>query len=402
VLLQAAHYRKRYTLGMKRIRKNSLPRLSRDAQRLIHLAQGLANSGSMLEERYWETRLSSELVRLFDAGADGSVEGALDHLYTTLPLAYDALIESAEGHAESMEIGEHDALLVAAPILAWSKYSIYSGALRSDAVDTLTAHFYGHIAAADTRVNVAPYLYSIDQLPRDLSATRALATGLARRAVGLRVPEPAKTGLPETAPLLADTRYLVAVLVAPRGAAIFRWQEQVNREQVLERWRAQILPNLQTLLPGCVIDVLLPDGYHVACRESDRAVRPYSIRAALAYLEAALSTPVGQLRAVIAPFGVERAEEFRVAFTQRQVPDVVHGVVWPLYGREDTPEGGSPTDEIVALLAENGVSDTVLLDQLFPPEFCDDCGSPLFADPQGDLVHAELPEEAEPPSAQLH
>ena len=387
---------------MKRIRKTSLPRLSRDAQRLIHLAQGLSNSGSMLEERYWESRLSAELVRLFDAGADGSVEGALDHLYATLPLAYDALIDLAEAHAECLEVGENDALLVATPILAWSKFSIYSGALRSESVDTLTAHLYGHIAATDVRVALSPYLYSIDQLPRDLAATRELTQQLARRAVGMRVADASRSTLPETAPLLADTRYLVAVFVTKRAGALFRWQEQINREQVLERWRAQVLPNLQTLLPGCAIDVLLPDGYHVACRESDRAVRPYSIRAALAYLEAALSVPAPQLRAVIAPFGNERAEEYRIAFTQRHSHEVVHGVVWPLYGREEGPEGSGPMDEISALLGETGVTEMVVLEQLFPPEFCDDCGAPLFADPQGDLVHAELPEEAEPPSAQLH
>lgn len=387
---------------MKRIRKSSLPRLSRDAQRLIHLAQGLSNSGSMLEERYWESRLSAELVRLFDAGGDNSVESALDHLYTTLPLAYDALIDLAEAHAECIEIGDQEALLVAAPILAWSKYAIYSGALRAESVATLTAHIHGHIAAADTRVVVSPYLYSIDQLPRDLSATRELTQQLARSALGLGSAALQKAALAETAPLLADTRYLVAAFVAPRGAALFRWQEQVNREQVLERWRDQILPNLQALLPGCVIDALLPDGYHVACRESDRAVRPYSIRAALAYLEAALSVPAKELRAVIAPFGNERAEEYRVGFTPRGAHEVVHGVVWPLYGREEGPDGSGPMDEIARLLAENGLTETVVLDQLFPPEFCDDCGAPLFADPQGDLVHAELPEEAEPPSAQLH
>ena len=58
--------------------------------------------------------------------------------------------------------------------------------------------------------------------------------------------------------------------------------------------------------------------------------------------------------------------------------------------------------QVEALLADCKVGETTVLDTLFPLEFCDDCGAPLFADPQGDLVHAELPEDAEEPRAHLH
>ncbi len=387
---------------MKRGRnKSALPRLSRDAEGLVSLAQGLANSGSLYEERFWDARLSAALDHVFEAGSDATLDAALDHLYTTLPGAYDVLIELAEAHADCVELDGHDVLLVAAPILAWSKYAIYSGPLKADAVQTLGAHLYGHIAAEAVRIALSPYLYSIDQLPRSLMATRNLALELARSALSESAAR-APARMPETAPLLADTRYLLAAFVVPHGKALFRWQEQGNREQILERWRTQGLPNIQALLPGCVVDTLLPDGYHVACREADRAVRPYSLSAAFAFLTAALDLGSDQLRAVIAPFGKERAEEYRIAFTRRQSDEVVHGVVWPIYGREDGPEGEGPTDHIIDLLRAQGITDSLVLEQLFPLEFCDDCGAPLFADPQGELVHAELPDEAEPPTAHLH
>jgi hypothetical protein len=35
----------------------------------------------------------------------------------------------------------------------------------------------------------------------------------------------------------------------------------------------------------------------------------------------------------------------------------------------------------------------LLLDQRFPLEFCDDCGAPLYPNPEGEPVHAEMPEE---------
>lgn len=38
----------------------------------------------------------------------------------------------------------------------------------------------------------------------------------------------------------------------------------------------------------------------------------------------------------------------------------------------------------------------------FEPEYCDDCGVPLYADPLGEIVHAEMPEDAEPAQPHFH
>ena len=396
--------------------KSTLPRLSRDAERLVTFAQSLSASGSRVEDGYWEGLIEHELERLLDHGADAAIDGALDHLEATLPSAFDALIDIAESQAETATI-EVDgvpmqALLVAAPILAWSRYSVPSGAIKADAAHALETQLRAHCAASDARVALAPYLYSIDQLPRDFCEVRALTRSLAQAAVASEARKGSTKRMPETAPLLADTRYLLAALVAKSGGPLFRWQENpdtrgaerrdTSREQSLERWRAQGLPSISSLMPGCVIDLLIPDGYHVASRESDREIRPYAIRAALAFLESALDVKTAQLRAVIAAFGNEKPEEYRIGFTLPKNPDVVHGVVWPLFGREEGPEVDGPEEQIAALLRENGVTDIVTLEQGFPLEFCDDCGAPLFADPVGDLVHAELPEDTEAPRAHLH
>ena len=396
--------------------KSSLPRLSRDGERLASFAQSLAASGSRIEDDYWEALLARNVDSLLDSHADTTIDAALDHLDATSPAAFDALIELAETHAEtatvSLDGGERQVLLVAAPILAWSRYAVPSGPIKADAALTLETQLRAHCAAADTKVALAPYLYSIDQLPRSFSDVHALARSLGQRALGHDEKKGPAKRLPETAPLLADTRYLLAAFVAKPGAALFRWQEQpeargaerrdFSREQALERWRDQGLPSLATLMPGCVLDLLIPDGYHVASRESDRAIRPYAIRAAIAFLESALDVKAAQLRAVIAAFGADLPEEYRVGFTLARNPDVVHGVVWPLFGREQGPEVDGPEEQLQALLRENGLTDIVTLEQGFPLEFCDDCGAPLFADPVGDLVHAELPEETEAPRAHLH
>ena len=93
-------------------------------------------------------------------------------------------------------------------------------------------------------------------------------------------------------------------------AAIYRWQEDVSghagRTTSLEQWITQARPTVAKLLPGCVFESLLPDAYYVNCREADRRVRPYGIRAGVAMLETALGADPSQLRAVIASFGEER------------------------------------------------------------------------------------------------
>lgn len=396
--------------------KSSLPRLSRDGERLASFAHSLSISGSRLEEDYWDALVAANVQSLLEAHADTTIDAVLDHLDATSAGGFDALIEIVETSAEAAtlqaEAADWQVLLVAAPILAWSRYSVPSGPIKADLAQTLETQLRAHCAAADTRVALAPYLYSIDQLPRAFSDVHALTRALGQRALGHQEKKAAAKRLPETAPLLADTRYLLAAFVAKPGAPLFRWQEQpeargaerreFSREQALERWRDQGLPTLTTLMPGCVLDLLIPDGYHVASRESDRAIRPYAIRAAIAFLEGALEVKAPQLRAVIAAFGNDVPEEYRVGFTLARNPDVVHGVVWPLFGREEGPEVDGPEEQLAALLRENGLTEIVTLEQSFPLEFCDDCGAPLFADPVGDLVHAELPDETEAPRAHLH
>jgi hypothetical protein len=401
-------------MATKRSRtKTSLPRLSRDGERLASMAQSLSASGTRVEDEYWAERVSAQVRTLLDAHADATIDAVLDYCDATTPPAYDALIEIVETEAETVPAADDQVmLLVAAPILAWSRYAVASGPIKADAAEIMKTQLRAHCAAEGVAVALSPYLYSIDQLPRDFSHVHGLTHALGQRALGAEEKKTTAKRMPETASLLADTRYLLATFVAKRGAPIFRWQEQpesrgadrreFTREVALERWREQGLPTLKTLLPGCVLDVLIPDGYHVALRDADREIRPYGVRAAIAYLESALDVKPDQLRAVVAGFGSERAEEYRIGFTQARSADVVHGVVWPLFGREEGPEVGGPEEQIATLLRDNGITDVVVLEQGFPLEFCDDCGAPLFADPVGDLVHAELPEETEAPRAHLH
>ncbi|NYH99489.1 DUF2863 family protein [Cupriavidus plantarum] len=392
---------------MAGFRPKASPRLSPDAERLVADALALDASGSRMEDGYWERRLSQRLGRLLKNGSQTALDAALEHLFKHNADASDVLAEQAETLAESATFEadgvRYDALLVAAPILAHTRYAIPSGALKSDVAQTLSVHLQAHVLANGTKVALSPYLYSIDQLPRTHSDTFALTHKLAAAALAGTVPKVDLRDLPETAPILADPRYLLAVVVAPHEGALFRWQEDAKehhaeRSVCLEQWRTQVQPSVAMMLPGCEFELLLPDAFFLSCRESDKSIRPLTVRAAVNYLSGTLDMPAGQLAAVVASFGEEVVEEYRVGFTVRGEKDVIYGIVWPVYGREagevDAEEKGNPLEQICEELRNAGVEDIFRHAALFDPEYCEDCGTPLYADRSGEIVHAELPEDA--------
>jgi len=419
------------SLFMRRPSKNTNHKLSADSQRLATLAQAIIQAGSRLEERNWERQLDTLLRKLLKSNHQDVVDAALDHLFKLESAAYDALMECAEAASESCQIehdgSTYDALLIAMPILAWTRFAIASGPIPADMVSTLSAHLQAHLLAADTKMAMAPNLFSIDQLPRSHAETFALTQRMAQAAVkDSALKQLAQQ--PETAPFLADTRYLLAVVTAASEAPLFRWQVSANlaeRDEALFQWHAQAMPNITRLLPGCGIELLLPEAYFIACREGDKQIRPASIRAAVHYLTHTLNVEPNQLQAIIGSFGEESAEarvdEYRVSFALIENHEVVYGIVWPLYGPEDEEElqyrdidvpadpsisanveRKSPIEEILALLEECGVTDVKRHVELFAMESCDDCGAPLFPDMDAELTHAEMPEDASAGPTHLH
>ena len=83
------------------------------------------------------------------------------------------------------------------------------------------------------------------------------------------------------------------------------------------------------------------------------------------------------------------------ASTFADAPDVVHGVVWPLLDSEE--ESSDVVAQIETVLRECGITNILVIDQRLPLEFCDDCGAPLYPNPEGEAMHAEIPEGTESP-----
>lgn len=391
---------------MKRSRKPTKPRLTQDGEKLISLALGLAGSGGRAEDRYWENALTATLTALADGRRDSVIDNVLDQLYQTHDAGYESLIDIAESVAETVVV-EHDGItwefiLVSIPLMAVSKYEIPFGPIAQEEMPRLKQFVGEQILAGGARLAIAPYLFSIEHLPQKFSALRDMARRLGLAAVGDEKPSWTPKAQSEPPQLPADARFLMAAVAAPVGGAHFCWQEwdgHRGRAHCQERWAASVPVALAPLMQGCQFEALLPDAYFANAREADRRIRPITIHAAVAFLVGALKVTAPELRAVVAGFGDAQIDEIRIAFTEKSSNEVVHGVVWPLYEQEDEHLG---IEEIDACLRASGITQIDKLAERFAPEFCSDCGAPLFADNTGDVVHPELPEQAEFQPQVLH
>jgi len=405
-LLQSPRFRSlRSFRPMKRTRFSRRGGLTRDAEKLIVAARGLGNSGSRLEDSFWETQLFGLADRMLAAGNEDGLNAALDALYRDDGRGYEALADMVEASAESLQVDEDgkqwDVLMFAAPARAWSRFSIPAGTISGSALAALRVHLGAHVLASGSRFALANVLWSPDQLPNGFVETRELVQRLAASALKEHdlVVDPRE--LPETSPFLSDMRYVIGAVAVPRGEALFRWQEaDGSRDSATTAWTSQGHAAMQALFSGCALEVLLPDAFHSACRQADRRARPYSIVSSVAFLESALEAKPSTLRAAIGGFWDKRLEEFRIGFSLAGETAVAHGVVWPLLDAED--ENSDIPQQIEALLRECGVTDITVHDQRFPLEYCDDCGAPLYPDPDGMPAHAEMPEEEQPQPRHLH
>ena len=389
----------------KRPRFSVRERTSRDAVELGKLASGLANSGSKLEDKFWEAKLATQIDRLLETHAEDELTQALDRLFEADPRAHDELADLIEARAETtrMEVdgAPWDVLLITAPVLATSRYGISAGSIPRATVNALSAQLSAHQLAKDARFALADYLFSPDQLPRTFCDTWAFMRELGTAAMAGKPIKMDTQAMPETNKFLSDVRYLVGAVAVPAGNPVFRWNESDgSRENSLEAWVKQGSPNVEPLLTGSTFALLNADAYHSACRNADRDARPYSIKASVAFLTAVVGLLPEKMRAVIGPFYDRRLEEYRISFGPADSDDIYHGVVWPLLGAED--EVADVVSQIEEVLKECGVGTVLSLDNRFPFEFCDDCGAPLYPNVEGESVHPELPEQATESSQVLH
>lgn len=395
-----------------RSRPSALPRASLT---LVSLAEALSHSGSRLEDRFWEKRLGEALGKALATRRGRTVEAALDHLLEQHSSAYDVLAEHAEACSESLGVThegqEWDALLISAPCLAWTRYHLPEGRLRDSQLQQLFELLDTTVLAPGTRACLVPELIRFDRLPQSFRETREWAQDMALQALGHKNRPVIRDAQPP-ADLLADVYFLVGVVLTPRDAALFRWQdgqaEPDAREAITSLWAEGCTRILEPVFTGCRMEYLLPEAYYSSARQADQAIRPLTLKAAVTWLQAAAHLSVADLRVAIVACGEQDIEEYRIGFCTRQNNDVIYGCVWPALNRAesqpdtDTEDQADTWETISALLREAGIQEIRRLPGLHALEFCEDCGAPFFPNMLGELQHPELPEEIDPEPVQLH
>ena len=255
---------------MRRLTKTGSSKLNADSQRLVSLALEMFYASSFLESEFCRKKLEVLVFRLLQAKKQAVLNDAIEYLFTTDMEAYNCLLEVAEELSESADIEEdgkkYQVLLVAVPVLAWTRFSIASGTLAPEQIEAISSRFARLILADDVRFAMAPGLYAVDQLPYSHVDVMAVTQGLVQSVVqGSRFELASKQ---ETVPFLADGRYLLAAVMAREGTPLFRWQSipdpagfETVREECLKLWRHEIMPIMSEILPGCNLELLLPGGF---------------------------------------------------------------------------------------------------------------------------------------------
>jgi len=396
---------------MRRSRYISRARHHADAETLAKLARRMSESGSRLEDQLWERRLVELINDRFARGFEEVIDAALDELSGSNPRAYDDLADLAESCAESSTIEidgrAHDGLLLALPILAWSRYKLPTLALSPTMVDSVAVQIVAHLAARGARCAVADMLYSIDQLPESFGEVRDVAEGLFGSATQDGRMKIDSKALREPIAMLADSRYLLAAIVVPQGAPLYHWQQTGvdpdAKAAAVEAFRDQLTNILTPIMTGCRFRVLAPNAFHAALRLGDRELREFSLEAAIAFLKLSYELSPSSLQATMAVYEEKRNQpttEIRIGISRITDDDVViEGVVWPLLGDDEE----RTLEEIETAIKRLGVNRIVAHTHRFPLEYCDDCGAPVFPNPSGHSVHTEPPEDgAEQPASPLH
>ncbi|CAN5247986.1 DUF2863 family protein [soil metagenome] len=389
---------------MRRVRRNDRPGGTRGGSALLKLAVAASTAGSRLEDLFWDQQLREAVLPLLSSSGQATVESALDRLWSSNPRGYDILADVLESTIESTTVeidGQRfDCLMFIAPLLAWSRGSIASGLLRAADAEALRVQLAAHVLADGARVAVVNRLFTPEQLPASYHDEHELAKALFKSATGSGVHTLRADRVPAPLEFVSDARYVVGAVVVPHGQAVFAWQQDPARLDTARlAWDEQGRGVLASVLAGSPFELMLPGAFYSSLRRVDQASREYHLSAGVAFLGAVLGSEPASLSASVAPFYEDELVEYRIGLTLGRNEEIFHGVTWPILSEADVETAPARIREV---LEKAGVTQFFEHEHRFPLEFCDDCGAPLFPNPQGETVHAELPEDRTVTAVSLH
>lgn len=384
-------------------KKTSSSKQTQAVDHLVALVRAALSATSRFEDRFWHTRIESQVQSLLSAKQDQVIETALHDLAADDVHAAQDLLEcvhaASQGLTLTVDNQRWQVLLVTCAFSVWTRYQLPQAKLGEADINGFLTDLQETVFAPGVKLHAMPKLLGLDETPRSYSEIYHWLEPLAKLALGQRATLPKTITVEPNPALLVDTRHFILAAAVPEGEPVFRWQAdlQTTVEQCQQAWATRVTPRLTQLMPGCQFHALLPAPFHSGVDLSERHVRIVAIEGASQWLTETLNLKPGELGACIAAVGEKGVQEYRIGFYRRGQPDVIYGTIWPLF------EDGSPepseiahdsVDEITAALKAHGVKNIVRIAGVLWPESCDDCFTPLFPNTSGELVHVELPEEA--------
>ncbi|AWB33852.1 hypothetical protein DBV39_09185 [Orrella marina] len=375
-------------------------------RQILASALAFTNSESLYEENHWIRVIDKDLLKLLDRKKEREVEQLMNELTTIDPESSALVFERLQYLTEFATFKDPktgdavDCLLMTAPMLVWTRYTIPDVTLGEKELSHLIEGLKQHAFAPDVQVHCLPKFLSTFEMPLEFTRTRHWLQTLGSAALQGTGQQPKPEPYPEGVSLLADSRHLVMVAIAPQDSPIFRWiaSSSVTRADVLLAWQQYAQAALADLFPGCQIEAVLPDAYHSSDSSARETLRPIGIKASVDWLQTALNITPALLRANIMRFGDDQYREFRIGYSRKGDPDVFFGTIWPsnyINGfTEDENDDTQILEQITSALNAAGIRDIRVLPGLAPSEYCGDCGAAMLPNQEGDIVHPEMPDEA--------
>ena len=381
--------------------KNILtPAVHATSDDLVQIALQAADSSSIYEDALCDEALEQAYNSIFATGEDSEIESALHSLKADEDSsAYDALLAMAEDCAQSYsdERGCHQLVLI--PLLAWSRYQIPSGKIDQNSLKGIADALRDRFATPEASVTMGDSLISADNLPEQLIAVRdlllSLTSGRVHHGRVVSIAKLLKNSPPND---FSDSRYLVAAISAPSPSSLFAPQQRsyIERMRAIMEFSMAVHDILWPSMVGTVFQVQAPSGFYTAWRQTETSMRVFCLKSLISFvccmnyepqnllITTALFTKPGE------PAEGENNSEIRIGVSTADRPEaIIAGVVWSMVNEDPDSLQQFAAD----ILRTENVNQIVSLDQVFPMEWCEDCGAPLYANSEGHVVHIEMPEE---------
>ncbi len=366
---------------------------------LQRLALLLTESSSKLEDVRYEKALERLTKEALDQGDDTEIEAALAALKNDNPPAYDQLLSFAEEAAQSIISEDGASLLVIVPLLVWSRYRNHCGQIAPNALEKVAASFKSIMTSTKADVRIGNVLLAPEHIPESFSDVRRILARMTTLAedgsspvVDLRdlIDKPAAADF-------ADTRYLLIAVSAPSANDLFRSSQEdyIDRARAEMNFCLEVHRALEFAMIGAVYEVQPPGAFFWGWRQTENAMRVWSLKSLVDFIGSMGYKPSDVIAsaAFFVPAASDNAEsmtELRVGISPRRAPDkVVSGIAWPVMPDELDHVQALATD----ILRTKGVRNVIFHEQDFPLEWCEDCGCPLYANPQGMVVHIEFADD---------